>query len=208
MNDMTDIRQRAARRRHAAEAILAELELVEQWRQFGRPVLVGALAYDLMVSPDIDLEIYCPELKIEHGFHILSQCARGPRVAKARFSNELSQPDKALYWQLRYRDDAGATWKIDMWAMPEDYDLPRSEDLVTPMLAALSEETRTVILELKEQRAEDSSLACPSIDLYRAVLDDDVRCVEDFRVWLKSHETGSLTSWQPRPSFTNGKERP
>lgn len=195
---MTDVIERAVDRRRDAERILADLDLVRKWERFGRPVLVGAFAYDLLVDPDIDMEIYCPDLKTEHGFQVLSECALNHRVTKTRFSNELTGRDKALYWQLRYRQNDGTEWKIDMWSAPKDYDLPRSEHLVQPMRASLTPETRRIILELKELRAQDSSLQCPSVDLYRAVLADDVRTAEDLRTWLETHETGNLTDWRPQ----------
>lgn len=195
---MTDVIERAADRTRIAEGIIADLDLVRKWERFGRPVLVGAFAYDLLVDPDIDMEIYCPDLRIEHGFQVLSECSVNPKVMKARFSNELTGRDKALYWQLRYKHDDGTEWKIDMWSASEDYDLPRSEHFVEPMRASLTPETRKAILELKELRARDSSLRCPSIDLYRAVLDDGVRTADDLHTWLKSHETGALTGWKPK----------
>ena len=195
---MTDVIELAADRKMVAESILADLDLVRKWERFGRPVLVGAFAYDLLVDPDIDMEIYCPDLRIEHGFQILGECALNHRVTKARFSNELAGRDKALYWQLRYRQNDGREWKIDMWSAPEDYDLPRSEHLVEPMRACLTPETRRAILELKELREHNSSVQCSSIDLYRAVLDDSVRTSRDLSAWLESHETGKLTDWKPK----------
>lgn len=61
MNHSDDLLQRAEQRRQTAEAILRDLDLMSRWRRFGRPVLVGALAIDVAVAPDIDMEIYCPE---------------------------------------------------------------------------------------------------------------------------------------------------
>jgi hypothetical protein len=77
------------------------------------------LAYDLVVAPDIDLEIYCPELRVADGFQVLGECAQLPGVTRAYFANELAGSDQALYWQLRYRQDNGVLWKIDMWSAPE-----------------------------------------------------------------------------------------
>jgi hypothetical protein len=180
-----------------AERILRELRLIERWQCYGRPVVVGAVAYDLVVSPDVDMEIYCPDPKIEHGFEVLGACALHPGVIGAKFVNALAQRDKALYWQLRFVDDADLEWKIDMWSAPRDYDLPRSEFLIEPMKRALSPAIRAVILDLKEARAADKSLVCPSIDLYRAVLEDGVRTVDALKVWLGCHKTGELTDWRP-----------
>jgi hypothetical protein len=149
------------------------------------------------VAPDIDMEVYCPELRIEHGFQVLAECALNPRVVAAQFLNALSSPDKALYWQLRYRTDDGTEWKIDMWSAPEDYDLPRGEDFVQPMQDSLTDETRQAILALKEARAEGRLPTFLSVDLYRAVLDGGVRTVSDMQRWLKSNQVGVLTDWKP-----------
>lgn len=190
--------ERATRRRRQAEAILDDLRLFEKWRRFGRPVLVGAVSLDLAVAPDIDMEVYCPELRIEHGFQVLAECVLHPRIAAASFLNALSTPDKALYWQLRYHASDGTDWKIDMWSAPEDYDLPRGENFVQPMLESLTEETRRAILGLKEARAEGRLPEVISIDLYRAVLDGGVRTPDDMRQWLQSNRTGVLTDWRPK----------
>lgn len=192
--------ERSARRRQAAEAILSELDLMNQWRRFGRPVLVGALSFDLAVAPDIDMEVYCPELRIEHGFEVLARCALHPRVTSAQFVNGLNTPDQALYWQLHYCDGEGTDWKVDMWSAPEDYALPRGENFVGPMRKALTPETRTAILALKEARAAGEVPAFWSIDLYRAVLEGGVRTIDQWRAWLQTHETGVLSSWVPASS--------
>jgi hypothetical protein len=195
---VSDVLTRATTRRQTAEHILADLALLERWDAYGRAVVVGAVAYDLVVSPDIDLEIYCPELRIEHGFVILTACALHPCVTHARFANHLRDRDRALFWQLRYRHEDGCVWTVDMWSASADYALPRAENLVEPLRAALCQETRAAILRLKEHRTRDPALECPSIDLYRAVLDDGVRNVEQLRRWLEEHQTGELSDWKPR----------
>jgi hypothetical protein len=85
-----------------------------------------------------------------------------------------------------------------MWSALEDYDLPHGEHLVEPMRASLTPDTRKAILKLKELRSLDSNLQCPSVDLYRAVIDDGVRTTDDLHNWLKSHKTGNLTDWKPK----------
>lgn len=187
----------ASERKKEAKHILSDLGLIRKWEQFGRPVIVGAFSYDLMLDPDIDMEIYCPDLRIEDGFQVLSECALNPRVTKARFSNELNKSDKALYWQLRYKYEDDIEWKIDMWSADNNYNLPRSEDLIQPMRDSLTQETRQAILALKNKRKEDASLICPSIDLYRAVLTDGVRTSEELCSWLGNNKTGCLTDWKP-----------
>jgi hypothetical protein len=192
-----NVMQRAEQRRQIAYHILNELSLLERWRAFGRPVVVGAVAYNLVVSPDIDCEIYCPVLRIDDGFQVLNACACHPSVTKAYFSNHLNKPDKALYWQLHYRYTNDEIWKIDMWSAHEDYNLPRSEDIVVPMQKVLTPASREIILTLKEWRHANPAFECPSIDLYRAVLEGGVRTEEELQRWIANHPPGGLTAWRP-----------
>jgi len=188
---------RAIDRLHVAQHILAQLQLMERWSAIGNPVLVGAVAYGLVVAPDIDMEIFCDRPKIEDGFEVLRACALHPRVRKARFANELNGPDMGLYWQLRYLHEDGQEWKIDMWSMQHDHPGPTSTALVEPMKQVLTEETRQTILELKAQILLDPPLQCGSIHIYRAVLDDGIRNLEQFKIWLEHHQTDGLTTWKP-----------
>lgn len=196
---MTDtVLARARQRLQTAQQILADLQLIEQWQRFGKPMIVGAAAYGLMVAPDIDLDIFCDEPFIQDGFAVLAACAHHPRVHKARFANKLADPDQGLYWQLRYQHPDGQEWKIDMWSFGHDHPGAYAAALVEPFTEALTDETRQAILTIKEQALIDATLQCGSIHLYRAVLDDNVRTVEQFRVWLEQNSTDGLTSWQPR----------
>jgi hypothetical protein len=194
-----DILIRAKVRQEIAERILDELDLVDRWSRYGRCNVVGAVAYGLVVKPDIDLEIFCPATpKIEDGFDVIGECALHPNVKKVRFWNALGPPHHGLYWQIVY-DHAGQAWKIDMWAMAESYAEPCGSRLTEPMLRALSDESWRVILRLKEAVMADASLECPSIQIYRAVLDNSVSTLDELREWLPVHPlTGVVTDWKPR----------
>jgi hypothetical protein len=187
----------AIRRRETASHILGELQLIERWSRFGRPVIVGAFAYDLMFARDIDFEIYCPRLRIDDGFDVLRACAVHPSVTQTQFINALNTPDQALYWQIRCRDHEDEEWKIDMWSAPEDYPLPRGENLVGPILRALTPESRRAILNLKAAMRQDPTLACVSIHLYRAVISDGIRTIDQWRAWLAASDTDGLSDWRP-----------
>lgn len=189
---------RAQNRLKVAQSILAQLQLVERWSAFGSPIIVGAAAYGLVVAPDIDIEIFCNRPKIEDGFEVLRACALHPRVLKARFANKLNEPDMGLYWQLRYQHEDGEEWKIDMWSMAYDHPGPTSTSLVEPMKQTLTDETRRTILELKEQALLDPLLQCGSIYIYRAVLDDGIRSLEQLKTWLEHNQTDELITWKPR----------
>ena len=195
---MNEIVSRAETRQQTAEHILRELDLVNRWSRFGTCHLVGAVAYGLVVAPDIDMEVFCPDPKIEDGFEIIRACALHPNVTKTRFWNALGPPHFGLYWQIRY-DDEGEEWKIDMWSMADSYSGPCGSRLTEPMNTALTAESRETILRLKEAVLADHGLECSSIQIYRAVLDSGVADLDGLKAWLPENPlTGVVTDWEPR----------
>jgi hypothetical protein len=196
-NQMNDVLDRAAQCLHQAHVILTQLQLLERWQAFGSPVLVGAVAYDLAIAADIDMEIYCDMPRIEDGFVVLRDCALHPNVLKTSFGNYLVEADEGLYWRLIYRTDDGTDWKIDMWSMRRDHPGPCARDLVKPLRQALTPETRTAILELKAKIQDGLAPPQPSIDIYRAVLDGGVRTSEQLEMWLEQNPRDVLTFWKP-----------
>jgi hypothetical protein len=200
LNHPLGLRARSGDLHDRALTILDRLALFPRWERFGRPVLVGSAAYDLMMKPDIDLEIFSPVPRIGDGFQVLSELAEIPGVIRVRFANELAGADMGLYWRVDYRDDRDERWKIDMWLLADDHPGPRSSDLVEPMLAALTTEHRIAILSLKERFRDRDSVK--GIDIYQAVLDGGVRSAASFERWLADRGVAGLTHWRPRPSVT------
>ena len=194
---MEEVLEQCNQRLRTAHAILADLQLFERWQAFGTPVLVGAVAYELVMAHDIDMEIYCDEPRIEDGFAVLRECVLHPHVRKAHFGNHLDEADEGLYWRLIYRDDDGTEWKIDMWALRRDHPGPCAAQLVEPLRKALTMERRCAILELKQDMQTGAMQRYPSIDIYRAVIDGNVRTSEQLETWLAQHPRPFLTFWRP-----------
>jgi hypothetical protein len=91
---MDEIFLREGKRRERAKKILEKLDLLQRWSHYGRPILVGAFRYGLMVELDIDMVTFSNDPRIEHGFQVMSEVARLPGVWKVRFTNELDGPDQ------------------------------------------------------------------------------------------------------------------
>ncbi|MEV7191007.1 hypothetical protein AB0N81_04240 [Streptomyces sp. NPDC093510] len=187
---------RARDRRSTALRILDALRLTERWQPFGDPVLVGSVALDLVVEPDIDLEIYCDAPSVAQGFAALAPCAELPGVRGMRFANALDLDDQGLYWRLDYEAPSGGTWQIDMWLLAHDHPGPRAADLVAPVRAALTDGTRDAVLAVKEGAAERGE-PLPGVWVYQAVMDHGVRTYEEFVKWRAGTPTDGLTFWRP-----------
>ncbi|MFF0201832.1 hypothetical protein [Streptomyces sp. NPDC005017] len=188
--------QRQDARQEQARSVMNALQPLQLWEQFGVPKLCGAMSYGLLVAPDIDIEIY-GSLRVDTGFSLVSEWAQDPAVDRVLFLNAVNEPDAGLGWEVRYRV-GGVPWTVQMWLLPADYDGPRSADLVEPMRAALSSQTCSAILRIKESLVA-SGTEYRSIDVYRAVLDDGINDVEEYDRWCRSYSSTGLLNWRPVP---------
>jgi hypothetical protein len=192
----SELQRRASLRRQAALEILDDLGLADRWAAHGTVHVVGAVALDLVVEPDIDLEIYSAAPDIGAGFSVVSPLACFPGVRRVRFTNTLDTADPGLYFQLQY-ERGDLTWKIDIWNLADDYPGPRGSLLTGPLLSALTPETRDRILAIKEAaRERDEPVA--GIRVYQAVLDGGVTDHAGFLAWAAS-TPGGLSHWSPQP---------
>jgi hypothetical protein len=194
-----DLLARSRDRRAVAVRLIEELSLVDRWSAVGRVVQVGAVAHNLVVSPDIDFEVYSRDRPvIRECFEVVASLAEHPRVSKARFWDALDSPDQGLYFQVRALADDARVWKVDTWVLGPDHPGPRAAALVEPMRQVLTDELRATILRLKEARGEGQTPPIESIDLYRAVIDDGIGTVGELRAWLDRSTSPGLTEWKPR----------
>ena len=72
-------------RRQQAHEILRDLDLQERWSPHGEVVIVGSVATDLVVAPDIDLEIHSPDPRPADGFAVLAPLAEHPNVRRIAY---------------------------------------------------------------------------------------------------------------------------
>ncbi|WP_236575623.1 hypothetical protein [Paenibacillus sp. USDA918EY] len=142
------------------------------------------------------MEIYCDEPNVESGFEVLKNLAIHPNVTKARFSNHLDGPDQGLYFQIRYKNDDGEVWKLDMWLLAHDHPGPCARDLVEPLKNALDDAKRKTILTFKEE-AIKNGIKIPSIQIYEAVMDHNIQNFNELMRWHEKQPQG-LTTWKPK----------
>ena len=101
-----------------------------------------------------------------------------------RWNLDLGYPD-GLYLGLRYRSPAGKDWTIDLWFVDEPDRQPDLAHLRT-LSVRLTPTTRAAILRIKDSWWNHPKVQprVSSYDIYSAVLDGDVRTVDQFVQWL------------------------
>ncbi|MGE7693946.1 hypothetical protein ACQKNC_07475 [Lysinibacillus sp. NPDC094177] len=191
-----ELLERAQKRKETAMLILEELELLEKWNTIGQAYVVGATAYDLLVDLDIDIETfsYCPNAA--EAMSKLSDLTSNPKVLELKYRNYLESPFNGYYFKIQYQHMPSEIWNIDMWLFSETRNGPLSRDLVSFMTDSLTIESRKYILNIKEELLK-KSIILPSIYIYEAVLDHNIRCLDDFLNWIEQKDVDNQTNWRP-----------
>jgi hypothetical protein len=188
--------QRQTRLQAEADLARADLGLDQALSELGRPVLVGSAALGLMVRRDLDITVVVAVLDLSSVWRLGALMATHPRVREVLFRNDTGQwnidlgyPD-GLYLGLRYRSPADKDWTVDLWFVDEPDRQPDLAHLRT-LSVQLTPTTRTAILRIKDSWWNHATVQprVSSHDIYSAVLDGDVRTVDQFVQWL-AHRPG------------------
>jgi len=191
-----ELLKRAQERKETASLILKELALLEKWNTIGQAYVVGATAYDLLVDQDIDIETFCVRPNVAEAMSILADLTGNPKVLELKYRNYLETPFNGYYFKIQYEHAPLEIWNIDMWLFSETGKGPLSRDLVSLMNDSLTIESRKYILNIKEELLK-KSMVLPSIYVYEAVLDYDIRRIDDFLNWMEKQNVDSQTNWRP-----------
>ncbi|ONI86780.1 hypothetical protein ALI22I_24585 [Saccharothrix sp. ALI-22-I] len=171
-----------------ADGVVADLGLDRLLSALGEPVRTGSSALGLMVVPDVDITVVCPVLDVGAVVRVAAELALSERVRVAQFRKDHgrwnAEPDAypdGLYLGVKYRDDTGPEWNLDIWFVDEP---ERQPDLghVRALPGRITPEARAVILMIKHSRPDYRSF-----DVYRSVLDDGVGSPEDYDTWRITH---------------------
>ena len=190
MENNAPLLDRAGQLKRVAENILAESRLFEILGPLGRVELIGSVRLGLVYRQDIDLLVITDEVRR----------AGAVEAAKALLDNGYFQTVELMDYQQFPESDfprgfyfglrvpgGGDYWKLDIWYLHtnEVYTgmvmsaLPRFEAAL-----ARNPQKAVTVLQIKEAYFDGVKYrdGVKSINIYRAVFDDDIASVEEFLI--------------------------
>ena len=183
---------------HRAHEIIQELNLIPLWASINVEAhLVGSLRMELLMKHlDIDLHLYSDPVSLADDFRIIARLAQNPRVKRIEYANLLDTEEACLEWHLHYEDPLNQMWQIDMIHILKGsrYD-GYFEQMADRIVAALTDETRHTILQLKYETPESEKIM--GIEYYQAVLRDGVKNYAKFETWRRQHPVTGIVTWMP-----------
>lgn len=188
----------ALQNQQRAYGILEELKLTELWENGGCKVhLVGSLAMGLLVKHlDIDLHVYSSGMTEESSFAMVAQLAKHPSIGEIRCVNGLHTDEHCISWHIQYQDTDGRLWQIDIIHIEAGtrYD-GYFETMAQRINAILTTEQRDTILRLKYETPDSEEIH--GVEYYQAVIEGNVRTLEELRDWVAAARKSPGEYWMP-----------
>ena len=170
--------ERARVLREEAYAFLTESGLFDLLAaHFAQPTVTGSASYDLMVWRDVDIHMAVEAERWRDWMAFGGTLADffegiGMPLHEASYLNDWVDPHPlgaGLYWGLKFKDNKGDAWKIDLWGWdPFDFAVRQARDF--SLKTDLNACDRDLVLRLKtEARARDNyyGVRVSSFDIYQ-----------------------------------------
>ncbi|HUD44134.1 MAG TPA: hypothetical protein VMR41_01185 [Patescibacteria group bacterium] len=184
---MKDIDSKQEKLQKEGKQILESLQIIQTLSQFGTPEVVGSMTLKTMLYPDIDIVLRKKPIDENAYWQTVKSLLGKPHVEKLLLMDTresvTSENPHGLYISITYWN--GETkWNIDIWFFrvldpgdPNYYEWIR---------AHMTESDRQVILVLKEAAIRSGKYKTHifSTDIYKAVLENNVKNLEDFTKYL------------------------
>jgi hypothetical protein len=191
-----DRAERARELREEAYSFLSESGLFALLAEnFAQPTVTGSASYDLMVWRDIDIHMAVEAERWRDWMAFGSTLGEffegiGMPLHEASYLNDWVDPHPlgaGLYWGLKFKDNKGDAWKIDLWGWdPFDFAVRQARD--DSLKVDLNVCDRDLVLRLKtEARARENyyGVRVSSFDIYQFAIARAGDSLSALELWKK-----------------------
>lgn len=197
-----NILEKQKKLQNEARDLLDKIGLIGFLSKFGEVKIVGSMALGLMTWADIDIDLGVTEFKGNDYLDTVTYLFSNQKVRKLILSDNRFLTEtltargipESLYLGVFVESDSEVLWKIDIrFVLLKNL---RADSYVEETKLKINDETREKILEIKEiicldQRYLNKEIS--SVDIYKAVLDENIQDVEGFRSYLEKVDKSDLS---------------
>ena len=167
-----------------ANRLLEEFGLLEILRAYGEPHVIGSVSMDLMAWPDLDIDVINTGMCLEKLHRLTGTLLERFSPVWYEAKEELTDEGKTVWFHGLETEITGTRWNIDIWFFDEET-IEKAETYCTGIREKVRSDPalREAILTLKKElinRGLYSFEKYHSMDVYRAVLDQGITCVDTF----------------------------
>lgn len=173
-----------------ANLLIEKLELRKTLNKVGVMSVVGSVELGLMTWRDIDIEVFVEQASRDSISEVVKNLLN-KAVNRIDFTfidnnnNYLQAMPEGLYLGIKYKVEKDIAWKIDIWFVSGKHS--EGFNHLTELKSKLTDEFKIIVLDIKSQIADNPKYKkeIMSVDIYDAVLNQNVKNLEEFKIYLK-----------------------
>lgn len=168
--------------RRNADRILYEYGLLDMLRAVGTPHIVGSYPMDMMAWNDLDIDVENEGMSLPKLYCLTGQILETFRPSWYEAKEERDPEGKTVWFHGFEAMVGGEMWNVDLWFFDREA-ISAAERYCSRIAAAASAAQREQIIAIKRGLLERDLYAFDkfrSMDVYRAVLEEDVRNIDEF----------------------------
>ncbi|MDD5529439.1 MAG: hypothetical protein PHX21_05350 [bacterium] len=190
MNELERLNTKLVRE---ADRLLKDFGLLKTLSKYGTPIITGSYVLKLMTWRDLDIYIQLKKFNEHNFFELGKEIMSKLKPDRMHYRNELIMKDiefpMGFYWGIYTKILSQNTWKIDVWAM-DSHKMKVYKKQFEDLKSKVNKENRIKILTIKNHyyKHPEYRKKFVSIDIYNAVIKDNVRTIEEFSIWLAKNK--------------------
>ena len=171
-----------ADRKTNADRLLYELGLFDKLAEIGKPHIIGSYRMDMMAWNDLDIDIENDAMSLDKIYELSIFIIDTFRPVWYEAKEEINAEGKKVWFQGFETMITGELWNVDLWFFDKET-IVEAEAFCDSIANNTSQEQKDIIVKIKSELIERGLYSFEqykSVDVYKAVLENDVKNVDDF----------------------------
>ncbi len=175
-------------KRALADRLLYEYGLLDRVSRIGEPHIIGSYRMDMIVANDLDIDVLNTDMSIGKLHELTGFILESFHPVWYEAKQEVTSEGKTVWFHGFETKVLGDLWNVDIWFFDQDT-IETAEaycDEITRRTAC-EPALRDIIVSIKKDlltRGIYGRDGCTSVDVYKAVLEHNVRSSEEYLVGM------------------------
>ena len=174
-------------RKTAADRLLYELGLFDKLAEIGKPYIIGSYRMDMMVWNDLDIDIENEAMSLEKIYELSTFIINTFHPVWFEAKEEVNADGKKVWFHGFETMITGELWNVDLWFFDKET-IAEAENYCDNIADNTSQAQKDTIVSIKSELIERGLYSFEqykSVDVYKAVMESNVRNVDEFLMLLK-----------------------
>lgn len=169
-------------RKKNADRILYEFGLLKKIEEIGAAHIIGSYRMDMMAWNDLDIDIENDNMSLEKLHSLSAYIINTFHPVWYEAKEELNQDGKKVWFHGFETMITGELWNVDLWFFDKET-INSAEGYCDNIAQNTSQEQKDIIVTIKNELIAGGLYSFEkykSIDVYKAVLENDVKNIDEF----------------------------